>query len=147
MAKAIALQHEIVSGPPGIDTLRMKAYHSPLGGGPRLVTPVFGAAIVIDCSVGSYFLVNATANTNITIGAPINVPNCVGFEIRIEIENTSGGAMGSVTLNAAYKVPATAPFATPPANGKNQVAAWMNVGTQAAPLWHFQWTQSSDSGN
>lgn len=147
MAKAIALQHEIVSGPPGIDTLRAKAYSSFLGHGPRLVQPVFGATITIDCSQGSYFQIIATASTAITISAPTNVPNCIGFEITIEVENASGGAMGSVTLNAAYKSPATAPFSTPPANTKQQIARWINIGTQAAPVWHMLFNQSSDSSN
>jgi hypothetical protein len=122
-------------------------FDSKIGFGYRLQTPTFGANISVNLALGNYVRVIATANTNITILAPTNVPAIIAFPLIIEISNASGGAMGSVTLNAAYLSPSTAPFSTQPANGKNQVAAWANIGTQAAPVWHLLWNQSSDSGN
>jgi hypothetical protein len=147
MSHPISVQHEIVSGAPGIDTVRAKAYWSPLGLAFRLVQPVFGASITIDCSQGSYFQVVATGSTNITLANPTNVPNAIAFQIIIEIQNQSGGAMGTVSFGTAYKNPATAPFSTQPASTKNQVAAWCNVGTQAAPNRHLIFKQSSDSAS
>lgn len=122
-------------------------FDSKIGFGYRLQLPTFGAAIAVNLALGNYIKIIATANTAITIAAPTNVPAIVALPIIIEVSNASGGAMGSVTLNAAYKVPSTAPFSTPPANAMNQVSAWANVGTQAAPVWHLLWNQSSDSAN
>jgi hypothetical protein len=147
MAKPLAIQHEIVTGSPGIDTARIKGYLSPLGLAYRYTAPVFGAAITIDLSQGSYFQIIATASTNITIGAPINVPNAPGSMFIIEVSNQSGGAMGTVTLNAAYKVPATPPFNTAPANGFMQSAGWVNVGSQSVPIWHLWLNNTTNSAN
>lgn len=122
-------------------------FDSKIGFGYRLQRPAFAAAIVVDLSLGNYIQIIAPANTNITIAAPTNVPAIVAYPIIIEVVNLSGGAMGTVTLSANYRVPATAPFSTQPANGKNQVAGWFQVGTQAAPTWHLWFNQSADSAN
>ena len=122
-------------------------FDSKQGFGNRVQTPAFGATIAFDLSLGPALLIVASASTAITISAPTNIPNIPGLQIYILIKNTSGGAMGAVTLNAAYKVPATAPFATPPTNGENQMASWINWGTQAAPLWYLSINQSTNSGN
>jgi hypothetical protein len=122
-------------------------FDSKIGFGYRLQTPAFAATIVVNLALGNYVRIIATANTNITILAPTSVPNIIAFPLIIEVSNTVGGAMGSVTLNAAYLSPSTAAFSTPPANTKEQSAGWMNIGTQAAPVWHQWFIQSSDSGN
>jgi hypothetical protein len=144
----IDIQHQLVitgSLPPV--ALVTGGFDASLGFGQRVQTPAFGATIAFDLSLGNFLLIVASANTNITISAPINVPAISGLPITIMIANTSGGAMGTVTLNAAYKVPSTAPFATPPANTKNQSAGWVNVGTAAAPIWRMEFNQSSDVSN
>lgn len=122
-------------------------FDSKVGFGYRLQTPTFGAAIVVNLALGNYVRIIATANTNITIAAPTNVPAIIAMPLIIEVSNASGGAMGTVTLNAAYLSPSTAAFSTQPANGKEQSAGWMNIGTQAAPVWHQWFIQSADSGN
>ncbi len=131
------VQHEIVTGltAPAVDTVRVKENIDSTGVGSRLTSPTFGAAITIDLSTGQTFLIVASTNTNITIGAPTNVPNTPGLIIGIIVKNTSGGSMGTVTLNAAYKTTSTAPFATPPANGFNRWISFQNLGTQSAPEW------------
>ena len=147
------IQHEILdvfgSGATGFKPVVRTTYgfDSSIGFGYRLQKPVFQANIVVDLNLGNYIRVIATANTNITLLAPVNVPQIFAMPIVIEISNASGGAMGSVTLNAAYLSPSTAAFSTQPANGKNQVAGWFNVGTQAVPVWHQWFIQSSDSSN
>jgi hypothetical protein len=147
------IQHEIldtfVSGATAFRPVVRTTYgfDSASGFGYRLQKPAFAATIVVDLSLGNYVQIIATANTNITISAPINVPAIIAFPLIIEVNNQSGGAMGTVTLNAAYKSPATAAFSTQPASTKNQVAGWQNTGTQATPNWHQWFIQSADSSN
>jgi hypothetical protein len=144
----IDIQHEIVLTGSLPEVIRVKGgFDAALGFGNRVQTPTFGATIPFDLSLGNFLLINATANTAITVSAPINVPSISGLPLYIMVSNQSGGSMGSVTLNAAFLVPSTAPFATPPANGKNQMAAWVNVGTAAAPVYRFLFSQSSDASN
>lgn len=130
----IDFQHEIRNTGP-IPALKLKGAIETLGGGSQLNLPVFGATIPVDLSQGTSVLIIATANTNITINAPTNVPNVAGLTIGIMIKNEVGGSMGTVTLAAAYKVTATAPFATPPANGMNRWVQFQNTGTTAVPIW------------
>lgn len=122
-------------------------WDSKIGFGYRLQKPAFGANIAVDLSLGNFIYIIATANTNITILAPTNVPAIVAMPIIISVSNQSGGAMGTISLNAAYLVPATAPFSTAPASTKQQTAGWFNINTQASPVWHLWFNQSSDSSN
>lgn len=64
------------------------------------VAPTYGANITIDCRLGDWFIVTVTNNSAFNFLAPTFCME--GKEITLTIKNTSGGAHGAVTLNAAY---------------------------------------------
>jgi hypothetical protein len=64
----------------------------------------YSASIDIDASQGTEFVITATNNTNFTINAPTNPTT--GQRITVRIKNTSGGALGTVTWNAVFKLAA-----------------------------------------
>jgi hypothetical protein len=77
-----------------------------------LVAPNYDASIDIDAAAGSTFLIVATNNAIFTVANPTNPTS--GQQIRIRIKNTSGGALGAVTWDTAFKLGAAW---TSPANG------------------------------
>ena len=79
------------------------------------VQPTYGASITIDLALGTFFVIVANNSTAFTINAPLNATASQVF--RIMIQNTSGGALGTVTFNSAYRLAGgTAPS---PSNGDN----------------------------
>jgi hypothetical protein len=93
----------------------------------------YGSSITPTCALGNYFTINATNNTAFTINAPTNPAN--GMRITIEISNTSGGALGTITWNAVFKMNA---FPSP-GNGNSTAidfryngTNWRQVGTPVA---------------
>ena len=76
-----------------------------------LQSPTYGVNVAVDLSLGTIVTIVVTNNVAFTIGAPTNA--VTGMEWILAIRNTSGGAMGVVTFNAAFKLPA---FVNP-ANG------------------------------
>lgn len=97
-------------------------------------TPTWGANVAIDASTASWFDIDASTNVAFNINAPTN--GVAGQEITITIRNTSGGALGAATWNAAYKLAAW----TNPANGTfrtirfvfNGSASWREISRTAA---------------
>lgn len=67
--------------------------------------PTYGATIAIDCDAANESDITVTNNSNFTISNPsgtlIN-----GMRISITIRNSSGGAMGTITWDTAYKLAA-----------------------------------------
>lgn len=61
---------------------------------------MYGASVNINCALGNYCTLVVSNNTAFTINAPTNAPT--GMELTLEIVNTSGGAMGAITWNAAF---------------------------------------------
>lgn len=66
------------------------------------VAPTYGATVSIDAALGKTFIVTVTNNSNFTIDLPTHP--ATGQEIRIVIKNTSGGALGTATWNAVFKM-------------------------------------------
>lgn len=72
------------------------------------IAVTYSASITIDASTGHQFQINVTNGTAFTINAPTNPTT--GQRAKIQLRNTSGGAMGAVTWNAVFKMPTfTAP--------------------------------------
>lgn len=67
-----------------------------------LVTPTYGSTVSIDARAGKTFIITASNSTPFTISAPTGPAN--GQEIDITIKNASGGALGTATWNAVYKM-------------------------------------------
>jgi hypothetical protein len=74
--------------------------------GTRLVLPAvdvtYTTSMTLDTSLGASFKINATNGTAFTINAPTNVRT--DQRILINIKNTSGGALGTITWNAIFKM-------------------------------------------
>lgn len=71
----------------------------------------YSASMTIDASVTDLATITATDGVAFTINAPTNPVS--GDRLRVRIRNTSGGALGAATWNAAFKMTAW----TQPANG------------------------------
>lgn len=66
-----------------------------------VVFPTYGAAVVIDCSLGSDFIIAVSNNTAFTVNAPTNPPTGVFNQmITVTIQNGAGGAHGAITWTA-----------------------------------------------
>lgn len=68
------------------------------------VTPTYTTPVVIDASLGNLFDITATNATPFTIGNPTTPVE--GQVIAITVRNASGGALGGVTFDTAYKLAA-----------------------------------------
>lgn len=98
-------------------------------------TITYSASITIDCNLGNVFQTTATNGTAFTINAPTNVGDCQ--VITLSIRNNSGGALGAVTWNAAFRLAAW----TSPANGNSvQITFYYNADTG-------QWYETSRSAD
>jgi hypothetical protein len=78
---------------------------------PTRVALTYATPIAVDASLGDSYSMSATNGTAFTMSAPTN--GTTGQRITILIRNTSGGALGAVTWDAAYKLGTW----TQPANG------------------------------
>jgi len=84
------------------------------------VAPAYSASITPDASLGDWQTIVVTNGTAFTINAPTNPPNTAHTQdLTVEISNTSGGALGAITWNAAFKLVGGA--FTNPATGKQAV--------------------------
>lgn len=97
-----------------------------------------GSGVAIDASKGNQFIVTVTDNTAFAVNAPSNAA-ASGQQITITIRNTSGGALGSVTWNSAFKGPQT--LWVSPANGFSRSVQfqyngtnWVQIGQTAADV-------------
>lgn len=94
----------------------------------------YSPSITPNPAQGEYMIVPVTDNVNFTINAPTTSKNGT---ITVEIDNNSGGVMGSITWNATY-VLGTA-FASPASNGKASISFswngtnWIEVARQSQP--------------
>lgn len=83
----------------------------------------YSASITPDASQGSYFTIDANNASNFSINGPTNPQ--LGQTITIRIRNVSGGALGVVTWQAAYKKSAF----TSPANGFSRCITFEYIGS------------------
>lgn len=95
----------------------------------KRTAPTYGATVSVDASLGNEFDVSVSNGTAFTVAAPTNPVD--GQRITIKLQNNSGGAMGAVTWNAAYKLAAW----TSPATGfsrsidfRYNSANWVEIG-------------------
>ncbi len=65
-------------------------------------SPTYGATVTIPAENGNYFPVTVTNTTAFTVAAPTGP--FTGQLITIQIVNISGGVMGTITWNAAFKL-------------------------------------------
>ena len=90
-------------------------------------SPTYSASITIDSSAGQWHIVTVTNSTAFTVNAPTNPPGVNGTaEMTIEIFNNTGGAIGTITWNAAFKFPVAW---VNPAAGKKRAATFKWSGT------------------
>lgn len=92
-------------------------------GGVGIVTLTYGATIATNAALGNYFLVTATNNTAFTISLPTK-PG-IGWLMTYTIQNTSGGALGTLTWDGVFKVGTW----TNPANGFSRSITFKYNGT------------------
>lgn len=81
----------------------------------------YGATVNIDLAGGNNFVLTVTNGTAFTLAQPTN--DVEGQEWTLTIVNGSGGAMGVITWNAAFKMSAW----TNPANGQNRSLTFQTV--------------------
>lgn len=86
-------------------------------------TITYSASMTPDVSLGNNFTISATNSTAFTINAPTNPTT--GQFVTITIRNTSGGALGVATWNAAFKMTAW----TQPANTNSRSIQFKYDGT------------------
>lgn len=70
----------------------------------QIVTVTYSTAITIDSSLGNSFAITATDGVAFAVNAPQNLRS--GRRMKITIRNTSGGALGTVSWNAIFKMAA-----------------------------------------
>ena len=78
------------------------------------VAALYAATVIPDASQGGIQIITPTNGTAFTINAPIHL--VLGQRILFTIRNTTGGALGTITWNAAYHL---APW-TNPATGNSR---------------------------
>lgn len=101
-------------------------------------TPTYGTTVTPNMANGQWHTITVTDSVNFTIGLPNNGPgSSETAEIVVEVTNTSGGAMGTITWNSAFKFPGVS--WTNPATGKSRYARfqwngslWLCIGLAAA---------------
>jgi hypothetical protein len=93
----------------------------------RDATVTYSASMTPDSSLGQRQVITATNGTAFTINAPANPPAAAPFGQRmtITLRNTSGGALGAATWNAAYRMAAW----TNPATGFSRSVDFVYDGT------------------
>ena len=90
-----------------------------------LVTVTYGAAPVIDASLGNFFVMTITNGNAIVVAAPTNPPAAgISQMIWFTVRNASGGAHGALTWNAVFKTQATAFSAVATGNSRTVCFRW-----------------------
>lgn len=84
----------------------------------------YGATISSDASAAAHYTVTAIDTNAFTIAAPSNAKT--GRALTFDILNSSGGSLGTVTWNAAFKL---AGAFTNPANGKRRTISFRYDGS------------------
>lgn len=86
-----------------------------------ILLPVYSTAPVINAQQGPWWTIVVTNGTGFTLNAPTNPPGPGSTQqLTIEVLNSSGGAMGTITWNGAFVFPTGA--WSNPANGKRRFA-------------------------
>ena len=67
-----------------------------------IVTLTYSASITPNAALGSILVITATNGTAFTINAPTNP--ATGQKLTFTIRNTAGGALGTATWNAVFKM-------------------------------------------
>lgn len=101
------------------------------------VAPTYGATVTVDATTGDTFIITATNGTAFTIAAPLTPTN--GQVATFTIRNASGGALGAITWNAVFKMPAF----TSPANGNSRSVTFHFDGTN----WVQRYQSAADVPN
>jgi hypothetical protein len=83
----------------------------------------YGATVSVDANAGNSFWVTATNGTGFTVANPTNAS--AGQRITIRVRNTSGGALGTLTWDTAYRLAAW----TQPADGYSRAIDFEYNGT------------------
>lgn len=110
----------------------------PLTAGAVVATALVDAATITpDCSTGGVFQLTCTSNAARSIQVPTNAPS--GAEIKIQLLNTSGGALTLTTFAAGIKQPAAVTY---PATAFNRIYTLTNVGG----TWYLSFI-ATDVGN
>lgn len=90
------------------------------------VTVTYSASMTPNASAGRLFVITPTNTTAFTINAPTNTPpSGTTLRISIRIRNGSGGALGTITWDAVFKMAAW----TSPANGYSRTISFDWNGT------------------
>jgi len=97
----------------------------------------YGTTINTNTATGDNFSITATNGTAFTIAAPTNP--VAGQTITYTIRNASGGALGAITWNAVFKMPAF----TLPANGFSRSVSFIYNGTN----WVQRFQSAADVPN
>lgn len=88
-----------------------------------LDAPTFGATVAIAAGNGAMSVITASSNISFLIANPTSAST--GLTISIQVKNTSGGALGTITWDTLYKM---ASF-TKPANGYRRTVTFLYDGT------------------
>lgn len=99
-----------------------------LVGAGRKVALAYSASMTPDLIKGSWQTITVTDGVAMTINAPTNPPAAQNTELTIEVLNSSGGAMGVITWNAAFV------FAG---------ATWANPASTKKRFARFEWNGSN----
>jgi hypothetical protein len=83
----------------------------------------YSASMTPDASLANLLVITATNNTAFTINAPTNPTT--DEQLKVQVRNTSGGALGAATWNAIFKMTAW----TNPANGFSRTIEFVYDGT------------------
>lgn len=89
-----------------------------------VATVTYSASMTVDSSTAGHAAITATDTSAFTINAPTNAKK--GRTITFDITNSSGGSLGTITWNAAFKL---AGAFTNPANGKRRTITFRHDGT------------------
>lgn len=86
-------------------------------------SPTYGTTVSIDASLGETATISATNSTDFVISNPTN--GVAGQDLYVRVKNTSGGVLGLITWDTAYKM---ASF-TKPSNGTYRVVHFKLYGS------------------
>lgn len=89
----------------------------------------YGTTVATDSSQGNYFSLTVTDGVAFTVSAPLNP--VTGRTLTYTIKNTSGGAVGTITWNAIFKMAAF----TTPATANQRSITFVYDGTNWVELY------------
>ena len=135
IANVILYAGGVISDSDGAKTVQIKnGLVSALRKSSQIIAPTYSTSITLDAATGDYQFLTVTDGVAFTLNAPTN--GDVGQELTIDIVNASGGAMGTITWNAVFKL---AGAFTNPATGTRRIisfyfngANWIETNRTAA---------------